>query len=90
MGMVAVAELAVQRGDWSRDDADRQRRLLQNCGLPTVWPPLDPSAVLDTLQGDKKVKNGRVRFVIPSRIGAVSVCSDVTTEQINTCLQALS
>jgi 3-dehydroquinate synthase len=51
---------------------------------------LDPSAVLDTLQGDKKVKNGRVRFVIPSRIGAVSVYSDVTTEQINTCLQALS
>jgi len=46
--------------------------------------------VLDTLQGDKKVKNGRVRFVIPSRIGAVSVCSDVTTEQINTCLEALS
>ena len=90
IGMVAVGELAVLRGDWSRDDADRQRRLLQNCGLPTVWPPLNPSAVLETLQGDKKVKNGRVRFVIPSRIGAVSVCSDVTTEQINSCLQILS
>ncbi len=89
MGMVAVGELAVQRGDWTRDSADRQRRLLQNCGLPTVWPPLAVGDVLDTLQGDKKVQHGRVRFVIPSRIGAVSVCSDVTTEQINACLQAL-
>lgn len=90
LGMVAVGELAVQRSDWSRDEADRQRRLLQNCGLPTVWPPLRDSAVLNTLQGDKKVQNGRIRFVIPSRIGAVSICSDVTTDQINACLQALS
>ena len=38
IGMVAVGELAVQRGHWSRDQANRQRRLIQKCGLPTVWP----------------------------------------------------
>ena len=90
MGMVAVGELAVVRGHWTRADADRQRRLIQHCGLPTVWPPLSPEAVLNTLQGDKKVQDGRVRFVMPNAIGSVSICADVTTEQIRSCLAALS
>ena len=90
IGMVAVGELAVQRGHWSRDEANRQRRLIQKCGLPTVWPPLDPSAVLETLQGDKKVQDGTVRFVVPDAIGAVSIRSDVNTEEVKACLAALS
>ena len=90
IGMVAVGELAVQRGDWSREEADRQRRLLQKCGLPTVWPPLEFNAVLTTLQGDKKVKNGTIRFVMPTSIGSVCIASDVTSDQIRACLEALS
>ena len=90
IGMVAVGELAVQRGHWSRDQANRQRRLIQKCGLPTVWPPLDPSAVLEALQGDKKVQDGTVRFVVPDAIGAVSIRSDVNTDEVKACLAALS
>ncbi|MEB3158566.1 MAG: 3-dehydroquinate synthase [Synechococcus sp.] len=89
IGMVAVAELAVQRGDWTRAEADRQRSLIQKTGLPTVWPPLDEQAVLTTLQGDKKVQDGTVRFVLPNAIGAVSIRSDVTTDQVKTCLATL-
>ena len=90
IGMVAVGELAVQRGNWSREQAERQRRLIQKCGLPTVWPPLDPVAVLETLQGDKKVQDGTVRFVVPDAIGAVSIRSDVSTDEVKACLAALS
>ena len=90
IGMVAVGELAVLRGDWSRLDADRQRRLVQKCGLPAIWPALAQDAVLDTLQGDKKVQDGRVRFVIPSTIGSVHIASDVSSEEIRSCLDCLS
>ena len=90
IGMVAVGELAAQRGNWSREQAERQRRLIQKCGLPTVWPPLDPAAVLETLQGDKKVQDGTVRFVVPDAIGAVSIRSDVSTDEVKACLAALS
>lgn len=89
IGMVAVGELAVQRGSWSRAEADRQQRLIAKCGLPTAWPDLDPSTVLQSLQGDKKVQNGRLRFVLPTTIGRVEIRDDVSREQILNCLEAL-
>ena len=89
IGMVAVGELAVQRGDWSRRACDRQLRLLQSAGLPTRWPDLNPEAVLSTLQGDKKVQDGRLRFVMPKTIGSVEIHNDISREDILGCLRAL-
>ena len=87
--MVAVGELAVQRGDWSRDDCDRQHALIAAAGLPTAWPNLDPEAVLKTLQGDKKVQDGQLRFVMPTAIGNVEIRNDISREQILRCLECL-
>ena len=89
IGMVAVGELAAQRGNWTREDADRQRRLIERTLLPCAWPPLDPEAVLDTLQGDKKVRDGRIRFVLPTSIGSVEIHDDVSREEILRCLENL-
>ncbi len=89
IGMVAVAALAVQRGVMAQTDAERQTRLIQSAGLPSQWPDLDPDFVLKTLQGDKKVRDGRLRFVLPSSIGVVSIVDDVSHEEIRACLAAL-
>ena len=89
IGMVAVASLAVQRGVMPQSDAERQKRLIKNAGLPSQWPDLDPDLVLSTLQGDKKVRNGRLRFVMPSGIGAVSIVDDVSSDEIRACLAAM-
>ncbi len=89
IGMVAVASLAVQRGVMPQSDAERQKRLIENAGLPSQWPDLDPDLVLSTLQGDKKVRNGRLRFVMPSGIGAVSIVDDVSSDEIRACLAAM-
>jgi 3-dehydroquinate synthase len=89
IGMVAVGELAVLRGSWSREDAERQRRLIESAGLPTAWPDLSAEAVLDSLQGDKKVRDGRLRFVLPTGIGSVEIRDDVSREEILSCLEQL-
>ena len=89
IGMVAVGELAVLRGSWSRDDAERQRRLIESAGLPTAWPDLSADAVLNSLQGDKKVRDGRLRFVMPTGIGSVEIRDDVSHEEILSCLERL-
>ncbi len=89
IGMVAVAALAVERGLLSQCDADRQTRLIRKAGLPTQWPDLNPDSVLNTLQGDKKVRDGRIRFVLPSRIGAVSIVDDVSGDEIRSCLASM-
>ena len=90
LGMVAVGELAVQRGNWSRIDAERQKQLIAKAGLPTTWPELNLEAVLHTLQGDKKVRDGQLRFVIPTEIGSVEIQNDISRDEITHCLEQLA
>lgn len=90
MGMVAVGQLAVQRGLWKETEAKRQKQLIEKAGLPTKWPGLELETVLSSLQGDKKVKNGKVSFVMPLKIGDVKLFNNVSNKEIDQCLQKLS
>ncbi len=90
MGMIAVGQLAVQRGLWKRIEAERQKQLIEKAGLPSKWPGLELEDVLSSLQGDKKVKNGKVSFVMPLKIGAVKIFNNISDQEINECLQKLS
>ena len=78
MGMIAVGELAVQRGLWKRTDAKRQKQLIEKAGLPSKWPELKLENVIRSLQGDKKVKGGKVSFVMPTKIGNVKIFNDIS------------
>ena len=90
MGMVAVGQLAVQRGLWKEIDAKRQKQLIEKAGLPSKWPGLELENVLSSLQGDKKVKNGKVSFVLPLKIGDVKIFNNISNHEIYECLQKLS
>ena len=63
--------------------------MIEAAGLPSQWPDLAPEAVLRSLQGDKKVQDGRVRFVLPTAIGSVEIRNDVSEEEIRVCLNQL-
>ena len=82
IGMVAAGELALELGLWSAEDQARQRAVIAAAGLPGRWPPLNNAAVLECLQGDKKVRDGCVRFVLPTSLGSVEIRSDVSGEQV--------
>lgn len=90
IGMVAAGEIALAKRLWSAEEQGRQKALIAAAGLPLAWPRLDPAAVLHCLQADKKVKDGRVRFVLPTRIGAVEIRDDVDSERILEVLATLS
>jgi 3-dehydroquinate synthase len=89
LGMLAAGEIAVAMGLWSQADQDRQRALVAAAGLPLRWPDLNPEAVLLCLQGDKKVREGRVRFVLPTAVGAVEIRDDVEPATIRAALAQL-
>ncbi len=90
IGMVAAAQIAVAMGLWEQQDSDRQLTLIQNAALPTQLPAgLDIEAILDSLQLDKKVKSGKVRFVLPTRVGAATVTDAVTPEVVRQVLVAM-
>ncbi len=90
MGMVAVGQLAVQRGLWKEIEAERQKQLIEKAGLPTKWPDLELSNVISSLQGDKKVKDGKISFVMPLKIGDVKIFDNISDQEISECLQKLS
>ena len=87
IGMLAAGELALAMGLWDASCQARQRALVEAAGLPVRWPDLDPDAVIQCLQADKKVRDGRVRFVLPTAIGTVMLRDDVEPDRI---LQALA
>ncbi len=90
IGMAAVGRLAVQKGLWSEADQQRQVKLIEKAGLPVAWPNLNREAALRTLQGDKKVRHGRLRFVLPTRIGNVIISDEISNEDVNRCLESLN
>jgi 3-dehydroquinate synthase len=77
LGMVMAGTIARRMNLWDADAERRQRALLTAAGLPLLVPPLDPEVVLHTLQSDKKVRQGLVRFVLPTAIGQVVIRDDV-------------
>lgn len=89
LGMLAAGRIATALGLWSAADEERQRRLISAAGLPVDFPRLEPEAVLQCLQGDKKVREGRVRFVLPTAIGQVVIRDDVSAAVIHASLAEL-
>ena len=88
IGMVAAGKIAVKMGLWNEKDAQRQMVLIEKTGLPTQIPShLDPNTIIDILQTDKKVKAGKVRFILPTAIGKVIITDEVTTEILQAILK---
>ncbi len=90
LGMLAAGEIACAMGLWSRTEQERQWALVKAAGLPLTLPALDPGAVLDCLQGDKKVRDGKVRFVLPTAIGSVLIRDDVDAATITSAMTQLA
>ena len=91
IGMVVAGQIAVNLEMWDKTDAERQDALIQKAGLPTQLPPgLDIEAIIDTLQTDKKVKAGKVRFVLPTQIGVAIVTDQVPSDVIGQVLKQMS
>ncbi len=90
LGLLAAGEISCAMGLWPRSEQERQRKLVQAAGLPCTMPSLEPSAVLNCLQGDKKVRDGRVRFVLPTSIGSVLIRDDVDPTTIIAAIGSLS
>ena len=64
------------------DLVDRTRALLEWCGLPTTVNTMDRDRLARTMLLDKKVRDGKLHFVLPVRIGDAIIVDDVSPEEI--------
>ena len=87
IGMVAAGKIAVEMGLWTTEEARRQDALIAKTGLPTDIPAnVAIEDILNAIQNDKKVKAGKVRFILPTTIGKVTITDKVTPEIITKAL----
>lgn len=87
IGMVAAGKIAVEMGLWTKEQAQRQDTLIVKTGLPTEIPSkLTVEDILETIKSDKKVKAGKVRFILPTSIGEVIITDQVTPEIVISAL----
>jgi len=72
IGLVAQAKIAESLGYMTEMECNRVITLLEKCGLPVSIPDdIDKEALVKKLYTDKKVRDGKLRFVLQKGIGDV-------------------
>ncbi len=90
LGMVAAARLATDTGRCDAAVADKLTVLLSKVGLPTTAKDLPAtSKLMDIMLSDKKVADGKVRLVLPDKLGAVSIVSDTPNDRVASAWDSL-
>ena len=72
IGMMLATEIAIRLGITDEKTLEKQRQLLQRAGAPTYYRQ-DAEALFDFLYRDKKAVAGRLKFVLPVKIGKVTL-----------------
>jgi 3-dehydroquinate synthase len=68
-GMLCAAWLAVEFGILPARDAERISHLVARVGPLPPWPDVSAARLVETMRSDKKSRGGRLRLVLPTRIG---------------------
>ena len=93
VGMLLAAEIAEALGLFNRRDTERIETLLKKVGLATRIPEIAPrrrwsvETILKAEGYDKKFIHGRARWVLPTRIGEVTVTEEVPTALVQRVLR---
>ena len=84
-GTVMAADLSQRLGWLAETDVARIRRLFEQAGLPIAAPVLGADKYLELMGLDKKVQDGRMRFVLLKAIGQ-AVVSEAPPEPLRQTL----
>jgi 3-dehydroquinate synthetase len=90
IGLRAAGLLGLEQGGFAAADHARVVTLLQAIGLPVRVRGLRRRALLNAMRGDKKARDGRLRFVVPSAIGNVRFGVDASDETVERVLDAVA
>ncbi|MDR3465231.1 MAG: 3-dehydroquinate synthase [Xanthobacteraceae bacterium] len=92
VGMVLAAELSVELGLLPSDAARRIARHLHDVGLPTAMQDIagfmqeglaDADRLMALMAQDKKVKRGRLTFIVLEAIGRAAIRSDIDPAMVH-------
>ena len=89
-GTLAALAISRKRNLVTDSEAAEIRQAFSMYGLPVSVHIPDPDAVLDITKSDKKMRAGKIRFILPCGIGKAICADDVTEEELMLGIRAVS
>ncbi len=88
IGMVLASKASQLLGLLSQSDYERIKNLIRRSGLPVTLPDVKADDIIDVIKHDKKIKGGKINFILLTNPGAAVISSDVTPEIIKEVITA--
>ena len=86
IGMLAAARISNKLGFLDQNEVIRLKNVIARAGLPTETPHLHLEKLIQAMKHDKKILQGKIRFVLPKSIGEVFVTDEVSPSLIEQAL----
>ncbi|WP_419149378.1 3-dehydroquinate synthase [Pseudoalteromonas 'SMAR'] len=86
-GMMLAAKLAQHRGNLTAQQVDKIAQVLKRYDLPTAAPAqMTSQQFLQHMRKDKKNKQGKIRFILPTQLGQCALVDDVSDDAVETLI----
>jgi 3-dehydroquinate synthase len=85
LGLIAAAKLSMIKRAIQEPDTPIHR-MLESYGLPTKLKNIDKDRIIELMLNDKKIKEGKLRFVLIKRIGCVSFPNEISEKEVKKVL----
>ncbi|MDP3880231.1 MAG: 3-dehydroquinate synthase, partial [Dehalococcoidales bacterium] len=86
IGMLAAARISNALGVLDGEAVIRLKDVIARAGLPTELPAFELEKLIQAMKHDKKVLQGKIRFILPRAIGEVFITDDVSPSLIEQVL----
>lgn len=77
LGMLGAGRMALEMGIFDQGDFERLESLIKRIKIRRKVADLDIKTLKGIMASDKKARDGKIRFVLPKRIGEVFVTDEV-------------
>ncbi len=86
IGMLAAARISNKLGIFDKKELIRLKGVIARAGLPTEVPDLKLAKIIQAIEHDKKILQGKIRFVLPKAIGSVFITDEVSLSLVEEIL----
>ncbi len=86
IGMTAAARISARMGILEEGDEIRLTKVIKKAGLPTKMPGLKTEDIIQAMKHDKKVQQGKIRFVLLKSIGDAFITDEVSLSLVEEVL----
>ena len=86
IGMLIAGRISCQFGEMQQSELDRLGTVIRRAGLPAAIPKLDKDKIFEAMRHDKKIVNGKARFVLLKKIGEAYITDQVGTNLVEEAL----